>query len=183
MSESKRLFFAVNLPSELRQKIFCELVEEIPKNCFVRTREENLHITLVFLGYFPEAKLNELHEKAKELENFEKFEAELNCIGHFKGRILWLGTGKGTNEFNLLARRICNAIGMQCNDFHAHVTLARNKGASKEEFDAAVEKLRTKKFAEKITVRGFDLMESTLTPEGPRYKKVFSIDFSVKGSR
>ena len=142
MTENARLFFAVNFSEELKEKIFNELVSEIPKEGFGKVSRENLHITLAFLGYFPEEKIPELQKKASALESFESFEAEINCIGHFKGRVLWLGTGKGTEEFNLLSRKLCTALEMPCEDFHAHLTLARNKGAYKKEFDSAVERLR-----------------------------------------
>jgi len=177
MTENARLFFAVNFSEELKERIFKELVEEIPKNGFGKVGRENLHITLAFLGYFLKEKFLELQEKAMQLKNFESFEAELDSIGHFKGRVLWLGTGKGTEEFNLLAKELCEAISVQNEEFHAHLTLARNKGAKKSEFDTVVEKLRGKKFFEKINVKGFDLMQSTLSPKGPVYKKIFSVEF------
>ncbi|MDD5148017.1 MAG: RNA 2',3'-cyclic phosphodiesterase [Candidatus ainarchaeum sp.] len=178
MPENARLFFAVNFSHELKERVFKELVEEIPKNGFGKVGMENMHVTLVFLGYCGKEKIAELEKQADALKDFEGFEAELNCIGHFKGKVLWLGTGKGTEEFNLLAKKLCKAIAVENEEeFHAHVTLARNKGATKKEFDEAVEKLRKKKFFEKIRVRGFDLMQSTLTGKGPVYKKVFSVEF------
>ena len=83
MTENARLFFAVNFSEELKEKIFNELVSEIPKEGFGKVSRENLHITLAFLGYFPEEKIPELQKKASALESFESFEAEINCIGHF----------------------------------------------------------------------------------------------------
>jgi len=178
MPETARLFFAVNFSDKLKDRIFNELVEAIPKNGFGKVSRENLHITLVFLGYCGKEKIAELAKNVEALKDFEGFEAELNCIGHFKGNVLWLGTGKGTGEFNLLSKRLCNAIDVPNEEFHAHVTLARNKGAGKTELDAAVENLRQKKFFEKIRVRGFDLIQSSLTPKKPVYKKLFSIEFA-----
>jgi 2'-5' RNA ligase len=178
MAENARLFFAVNIPEETKNRIFAELVETIPQKSFGKTRRENLHITIAFLGYFPKEKIVELEKKAQTLKNFKKFEAELNEIGHFRGRVLWLGTGKGTEEFNLLAKKLCEAIEMPNEEFHAHVTLARNKSAEKKEFDAVVEKLHAKKFFEKICANSFDLMQSIPASKGQVYKKVFSIKFS-----
>jgi 2'-5' RNA ligase len=177
LSENPRLFFAVNFSEEIKKRIFSGLVSKIPKEGFGKVSEENLHITLVFLGYFPKEKIPELEKKAKELENFECFEAELNRIGHFKGRVLWIGTGKGTEEFNLLAKKLCEALEIKNEEFHAHITLARNKGAGKKEFEETMEELRKNNFYEKIKVKGFDLMESALSAKGPHYKKVFSVNF------
>ncbi|MDD5162801.1 MAG: RNA 2',3'-cyclic phosphodiesterase [Candidatus ainarchaeum sp.] len=174
--ENSRLFFAVNFSEELKEKIFNELAVEIPEKGFGKTSRENLHITLVFLGFFPKEKIPGLREKAMQLKNFKGFEAELCEIRHFKGRILWLGIGKGSEEVKLLAKKLCEAIGIDEENFHAHVTLARNKSATKKEFDAVLEKLGAKNFSEKIAVKSLELMESKLSPKGSIYKKVFSVE-------
>ncbi len=176
MTENVRLFFAVNLPEETKNRVFAELVEAIPQKGFGKTSRENLHVTLAFLGFFPKEKISWLKEKASLLKSLDGFEAELGGIGHFKGMVLWLGIGKGSEELGLLAKKLCEAINLGEGNFHAHVTLARNKNAEKKEFDAVVEKLRAKNFSEKISVKSFELMESTLAPKGSIYKKIFSVE-------
>ena len=171
MNEKQRLFFAVNLPAE-------RILPLIPKEKWRKVLPENLHVTMHFLGWLPKQAVKELQEKAELLSQFECFEAEMNCVGHFKDRILWLGFGKGSQEFNLLNSRLQKAIGTRDERFHAHITLARNKGAKRQEVEQLVERLREKLEARKIGVKGMELMASQLRKKGPKYSVVFSIAFT-----
>lgn len=179
MSEQKRLFFAVNLPEEIKREISEKLLSEIPKDKWHKVKEENLHITMRFLGYLPREAINELKDKVVQLAEFDSFEAELSGIGHFRNRVLWIGTGRGTDELNLLSKKLCSALGVREDRFHAHVTLARNKGSRAKETDALIEILRKKGLRAKIQVNNIELMESILHAAGPEYKRAFSISFRV----
>ncbi len=177
-SEKPRLFLAVNLPAVLKQEITENILPLIPKEQWRKVLPENLHITLHFLGYLPRESLKQMKQPLEELESFEEFEAEINCVGHFKGRIPWLGVGKGTEEFNLLNKKLQKAIGTRDERFHAHVTLARNKGAEKEDVEKLVEVLREKFVGKKVLVKSLELMESQLRKPGPKYSVVFSVKFA-----
>ncbi|GEM_PF-1230436 len=176
-SDENRLFFAVNFETSLQERIYCELIADIPSNGFSKTKQQNIHITLVFLGNQQKEKIRKLFEQTQELSELESFDAELNSIGHFNSQVLWLGVEKGSSDFEHLARTLCDTIGVSNTRFHAHATLARTKGATPAKVQNVVEILRKKKFSEKIHVRGFDLMQSTLTRSGPLYKKLLSIEF------
>lgn len=175
-NESKRLFFAVNLPNEVKQEIAEKVLPQIPKDGWGRVSKENLHVTLHFLGHLPKEAIKRLQEQVEQLQKFDCFEAEINCAGHFKGRILWLGFGKGTQEFNLLDRKLQKAIGTHDDRFHAHITLARNKGAEKKQAQEIVEKIRNL-FKRKIQVKSIELIESKLESSRPKYSVLFSVNF------
>lgn len=175
MNKSVRLFFAVNLPESLKEEIAKLFLGEIPRDKWRLVLSENLHITLCFLGYCPEERIAQLQEKAAELQSFPAFKAELNGIGHFKGRVLWIGVGKGSDELNVLGRKVMDIAGVHDDRFHAHVTLGRNKGMRKQETDALIEGLRENDFKREISVESFELMSSQLRKQGPLYKKVFSV--------
>ncbi|MBS3061935.1 MAG: RNA 2',3'-cyclic phosphodiesterase [Candidatus Diapherotrites archaeon] len=177
MNDRARSFFAVNFSLDVQDEITRTLVSKIPSDGFGRTRVENLHLTLFFLGNISKEQVEQLKEKTLSLTQTNPFEIELNGIGHFKNNIIWLGTGKGTPEIQALATNLGDAIGIKPADFHAHITLARTKSASPRSVRETVEKLRSEKYSKKIFVRGFDLMQSTLTHQGPRYKVLFSICF------
>jgi 2'-5' RNA ligase len=178
MNGNKRLFFAVNLPSSLKQEIAETVLPLIPKEKWRKVLPQNLHITIQFLGYLPKEAVMELQAKTGPLQKIEAFEAEVNCVGHFKNKVLWLGIGKGTEEFGLLSKKLEEALGTSNGRFHAHVTLARNRGAEAAEVKAIVEKIRPLLRSRKIPVESLDLMESFLQKAGPRYEKVFSIRLS-----
>ncbi len=177
MDKELRLFFAVNLPKEVKQEIAEKFLPLIPADKWRKVLPENLHVTMQFLGYLPREAVNRMQADVQQLQNFEAFEAELNCVGHFKGRVLWIGVGKGTEEFNLLNSKLQQAIGTHDERFHAHVTLARNRGARKQETDELIEKLRGIGFKKKIQVESIELMHSILHKTGPEYSVVSSIKF------
>lgn len=178
MRKNIRLFFAVSLPERVKERIERELLPLIPKGKWRKVLPKNLHITMQFLGHLPEEAIGKLQQETAGLRNFQQFEAELNCIGHFKGRVLWVGTGKGTEEFQVLNNKMGEAIGTQNKRFHPHATLARNKGAKKQETQELVERLRAVGFREKIIVRGLTLFESHLHKAGPEYVKRFDVPFT-----
>ncbi|MDP2974498.1 MAG: RNA 2',3'-cyclic phosphodiesterase [Candidatus Diapherotrites archaeon] len=177
MDKELRLFFAVNLPKEVKQEIAEKMLPLIPADKWRKVLPENLHVTMQFLGHLPSEAVNRMQADARGLQNFEPFEAELNCVGHFKGRVLWIGIGKGTEEFNLLNRKLQEIIGTHDEIFHAHVTLSRNRGAGKQETDALIEKMRAIGFRKKIQVGSIELMRSELHKAGPEYSVVFSVPF------
>jgi len=181
-NESKRLFFAVNLSNEVKQEIAKNVLPEIPKNRWSRVSKENLHVTMHFLGHLPKESIKRLREQVEVLQKFDCFEAEINCAGHFKGKILWLGFGKGTEEFNLLNRKLQKAIGTHDDRFHAHITLARNKGAEKKQAQEIVGKIG-KLFKRKIQVKSIELIESKLESKGPKYSVLFSVIFCQNGQQ
>lgn len=185
MNKTKRLFFAVNLPKEYKREIAETFFPLIPKDKWRIVLPENLHITLLFLGNVSAERIARLREQAMQLQDFGAFEAEVNCAGHFGGRVLWLGTGKGTEELNLLCGKLQQAVfspgflqGKKADErFHAHVTLARNRGADSRQAQQLVEEMRVKLQPRKIPVLGFELMESFLHKAGPEYREVFSVKF------
>ena len=65
---NKRVFVAVNIPQEIRKEIVGIFSSKLPKDKMKVVEEENLHITLKFLGYFsPEA-----IEKLKDITKTKK---------------------------------------------------------------------------------------------------------------
>lgn len=177
-SEKQRLFFAVNLPDSLKREIAARLLPLLPKDGLRKVLPENLHVTMHFLGYLPKEAVKELKEKVESLKDFGAFEAELNCVGHFKGKVLWLGFGKGTEEFGLLNRKLQDCLGTHDERFHAHVTLARNRGLGRGEVQALVEGLRKELQPRLVQVKGIELMLSKLRKSGPVYSVIFSLPFT-----
>ncbi len=181
MNEKQRLFFAVNTPEALKQEISEKILPLIPKDKWRKVLPENLHVTLHFLGWLPKGAIKRLQEQVEPLKLFESFEAEVNCVGHFKARVLWLGIGKGSEEFNLLNSKLQEAIGSRDERFHAHITLARNKGAKKQEVERLVERLGENLEARNVLVKSLELMVSQLRKQGPKYSVVFSVPFIGPG--
>jgi 2'-5' RNA ligase len=178
--ETKRLFFAVNLPAGTRREIAEKIMPLIPKEGWRRAKEENLHVTMLFLGDVPEGKIARLKELAAGLRAFGTFEAEISNAGHFGQRVLWLGFGEGSEEFGRLGAELQAATGTHNEKFHAHVTIARGNGTGKNQAGIVAQKIGGKIKAMKTLVESIELVESRLGPGGPEYTVLFSVPLAKK---
>ena len=129
--EMKRLFLAANIPLTAKEKIFRQLSSKIPEKKCKAVAKENLHITLKFLGYLPEQSVQELVEKLQPLGKKKSFKAVLRGVGHFRGRVLWLGVKEGAGELKEISSEINKLLEIPGEKFSAHITIARNKFAYK----------------------------------------------------
>ncbi|MCX8158284.1 MAG: RNA 2',3'-cyclic phosphodiesterase [Candidatus Diapherotrites archaeon] len=172
---TKRLFIAVSVPENIKQEIN-NLVLNLKKNkCLEGLRfveKENLHITLKFIGYMPEEKLDELIS-ALDKVSFKPFNIEIKGFSHFKYRVLFIDIIKGRDFLESLAFRINETLGTHDN-FRAHLTIARNKNMQKDNFLEVLDILNKEDFNQSFSVKSFELIESVLYSHGPKYKTIFS---------
>jgi len=158
-----RLFVAIEIPKEIRKRIFEELVK--PLGSLRRVAEENIHSTLCFIG---EEKESEIIEKLRKLKG-KKFDAAITETGHFGDRVIWVGfEGEGAEE---LYENVHDVLRIKPDHrFSGHITLARNHNAS--DFFKDFLKIRGKRIDAKFTVEKVALFRSILTKNGPVYEKV-----------
>jgi len=158
-----RFFVAIEVPLELRKKIYKELVKPLAK--LKPVKEENLHITLCFIGEANEAQVS---EKLKDI-NFEPFRARLHEIGEFDKRVAWLGVQ--AEEAEKLADEISAKLNIKNEQgFNGHLTLARGKEGVN--FYEAFAKIKNNHFDERFIVGRIILFKSELAKEGPTHTKV-----------
>jgi len=166
-----RVFIAIDLPDDIKNKIY----EEIKNIKGVRGKfveRENLHITLKFLG---ELQPNIVEKIKKELDNirFNKFEIEIYGFGNFNNRVLWFGVKKGYDKVVELKNEIDNMLKkfnfIPDTDFHPHITILRIKEIiSREDYYHTLEKLKNVEIG-RFLVGSFSLKQSILRREGPLY--------------
>ena len=94
----KRLFVAVSLPSSLKEALFQKYCKLLGSESFKLVEKQNLHLTLKFLGNFPEEKIPELCKALEKVSAVKKFSAGLSGFGSFGKNILWIGVSKGSKE-------------------------------------------------------------------------------------
>lgn len=177
---NKRLFVAVNIPGELKARLYAEagkLLESVKEKKPVS--EENIHLTLEFLGLKTEEE-EERIIKALEKIRFKKFEAVVSGIGFFTGfnrTIVFYDIGEGKKKFKELNGMVDKAVGKkEKEEFRTHLTVARvGKVLSK----SLREELEGKALAGgEFKVESFELMQSKLSSKGPAYSIVKSFKLS-----
>lgn len=179
-----RLFISVNFNSEIRKKLISirNKVKEITTqidNLYIKwEKDENLHITLFFLGEVNKSKLKEIICALENIKlNFNYDVIKGKCINAFPDflypRVIFIDLIDNSEYLKNLFNEICNKLEplgfLPDKKFHNHITLGRVKKQIKFPPDISFKNVdcnfefRTNKFY---------LMESTLTPSGSIYKVV-----------
>jgi len=169
---SARLFISVDIPKNIAEEIK-KIQEQLPEFKGKKTETENLHLTLKFLGYVEEKKLNEIKKNLKKIKS-KKFDTVISEIGVFppyQVRIVWLKMGGVEN----LQREIDDSLKDLFEEerrFMGHLTIARVK--SVEDRKAFLEELKKIKIPPDFgfEVKNFKLKKSTLSSKGPVYEAI-----------
>ncbi|MGA8030349.1 MAG: RNA 2',3'-cyclic phosphodiesterase, partial [Bryobacteraceae bacterium] len=130
-----RLFTAVDLPSEVLNRLDRLLVALRPEALVKWSPVDNLHITTKFVGQWDESRLDELDDALSSLRVREPFEVELEGLGWFPNerspRVLWIGAHGGSQllSFGRATDQRLEKLGIKREDreFAPHLTLARIK--------------------------------------------------------
>ena len=137
MAESIRTFFAVDVPPEVRESAARVRAELEPASELRWVAEENLHLTLKFLGDVDPLEVPKLLGRAVgRVARQQPFEVGVGGIGASPSlrasKVLWLGINQGSAELAKLARKL-EAAGRGVGavrdrqPFRAHLTLARSR--------------------------------------------------------
>ncbi|MHA1230046.1 MAG: RNA 2',3'-cyclic phosphodiesterase [Candidatus Helarchaeota archaeon] len=141
------------------------------------TEQENIHLTLKFLGNITKSECDEIINLLDQVK-FKKFTMTLHGIGCFPGpsrpRIVWVGVTSGAdkvediyNQINKLLRK----FHFKKEAFKSHITISRIKfmeRSSSTKFKKLLDQFRDKHFGD-FKVSSFQFKKSTLTPKGPIY--------------
>ena len=134
-----RVFIAIELPATLRARVISHidrLRESIPDVRASWAREDNLHLTLKFLGEIPATDVEKVSAAASLAANqVEPFEIVVEGCGSFppsrQPRALWIGIDPGAQTSCLhLFQKLedeCEKMGLarEPRPFHPHLTIAR----------------------------------------------------------
>ena len=168
-----RLFVAIDLPWELRQRLAMLSGAGIPGAKWVPP--ENYHITLRFIGETPAYRAEEIDQALSALKA-RSFELTLAGVGTFaksgRSTALWVGVERN-ERLDLLQSKIETAlqrIGLEPERrrFAPHVSLARLDNAAEAKLAAFVQAHNLFR-AEPIAVGHFTLFSSLLSKEQPVY--------------
>jgi 2'-5' RNA ligase len=170
-----RTFIAIPVPKEIREKI-SKITKEFEEEGVKTVEEENLHITLAFLGELKEQRVEEVKKEISKI-NFKKFEVSVKGVSTFPGflRVIFVNASTKSNELEMLHKEVVKALknlGLIFDErFTPHITIARVNKLPKERVDKILRRIEEKKevdfgsfVADKLCV-----MSSKLTPNGPIY--------------
>lgn len=186
-----RIFVAIELPVAVRRKLtehIDRLRSALPNARASWVREENLHLTLKFLGDIPVTKVEALAQAAQRAASeVESFEIVVGGCGAFpprgQPRVLWVGIKDSAGQLELLHRALedeCAQAGFPREErgFHPHLTLARIRKPHDSRHLSAVHQ---EMGFEPQTVRASELavIRSELRSEGSRHTVISRHSFST----
>ncbi|MHB0886904.1 MAG: RNA 2',3'-cyclic phosphodiesterase [Bacillota bacterium] len=141
MSEdSWRLFVAVHLPPDLVSGVTRVQDQLRRSRADVKwVEEENLHLTLKFLGEVPEGRVPSVREALTAVGEVAPFRVSLRGVGAFPGpgspKVVWVGLSDGASEFVRLAGAVDRALAArgfarERRPASPHLTIGRVRGPS-----------------------------------------------------
>ena len=191
LSKGMRLFIGIQFSSSIRQEIafwMRSLIQRIPDpdRRLHWISDVNLHLTLKFIGETPDSELARLESALRSCAKENRsFSLRLTSLGHFGGRVIWLGADGDLSALSALAasiHQLCRAgrFTAEGGSFQPHVTLARSKKSPKTLSFSTLPKTLTSRSFGPINVETISLIQSILTPSGAAYKTLAT--FPLKAS-
>ncbi len=180
-----RFFIAINLPNEIRNKL-ADLQNQLAEfDLPIRwAKPKNIHLTLVFLGEIKKERVDKVVRACKSMKDYERFKLSVKNLGFFPNfknpRVIWIGIENGENLINLqkeLANKLIEErFEIEKREFSPHLTLGRTKKRIKN-FEGLITKLDSVDLGN-FEVKSIEIMESKLTPEGPKYRLIKNIQLT-----
>ena len=145
-----RIFIAINLPEEIKEEL-SKIQDKFDFDWARRTKKENLHITLEFVGSVSDKELENIFKKAEDFAKKTKaFEVILGKVGYFPD--------------NLLPKYIFATGGKY------HITLARIRQWQWKRIESDDRPEIAQTIDLKLKANSIEVMESFLKRGGPEYR-------------
>lgn len=187
-----RTFVGIPLPDEVRRAVAAAVA---PYRTRLRpvawVAEENLHVTLKFLGDVDPARLRAVEERlALAAASVPPFRFSVLGVGAFPSpgnpRVLWAGVLEPLELVGKLQQNIENSLSgagipREERAFHPHATIGRVRGPlPREAREAFFADFSGRAFGD-VAAGSFRLYESRLSPAGARYSVLR--DFPLRGEK
>jgi len=178
-----RCFIAIDIGEKIK-KALTDLQQQLQSKSEIRksdakwVRPEAMHLTLKFLGEVKDKEIIDVCNAVKDAAGRHKsFELDIESVGYFGGRsarVLWIGTGEGSNSLCRLQEDIEKQPALagwpaEGRKFAGHLTLCRIRN-SKAGFKLAQMSEDYKDFKlGTVSADSVSVYQSQLTPTGPVY--------------
>jgi 2'-5' RNA ligase len=181
-----RLFVALELPEATRAALRDLMARLEPLARGARwVRAEGMHLTVKFIGEFPEEKLPALREALSRVRSAEPARMKFRGLGCFpndrRPRVLWAGV-EASASLAALAAEVDAAlaplgVARESRAYVPHLTLARFREPSPQpRLQNELAKSKAWEFGEAVASE-FYLFESKLSPRGAEYRKLETFSF------
>jgi len=184
-----RAFFCLELDEEIQAGL-TRIIARLRRRISSRVSwvpEENLHVTLNFLGDVDPAILPRLRSTTEPLlAKLSPFSWQLDRLGCFprpeRPRVIWAGAQREPPEIQALHADLAAQLQLlgyppERGSFTTHVTLGRVKERGPGQAQITPELERVPSFAYRVNTCGLTLMESQLTPASAIYRPRFRLPF------
>lgn len=179
-----RIFIAVNLPEDVKKKLI-DYQAKWPELPIRWTKKENLHITLMFLGYLSDEELLEVLKSTKEaVSKHQPFFINLKKIIYgppkkLPPRMIW-AEGEKSKELGKLQKDLENSLlssealakedlTIEARPYAPHITLGRIKAWEFRKIEPEERSEVNEEINLNFEVNSIEVMESELKREGPNY--------------
>ncbi len=178
-----RVFVAIDLDTHIRAGIGT-LQEELQSKVDIKkgdvkwVKPEAMHLTLKFLGEVRDDLVAEVCERVEEVvARHKRFEIDIESVGYFGGRnarVLWVGTGEGTQALCRLQKDIEAGLSQagwkpEKRKFTGHLTLCRIRNPKAGAKMVEVSQDFKQSNLGTLYVESVNVFESQLTPSGAVY--------------
>ncbi|MDR3626235.1 MAG: RNA 2',3'-cyclic phosphodiesterase [Ignavibacteriaceae bacterium] len=181
-----RLFIALKIPEEIREKIISLRDAAIDNsNKYRWEAEDKIHLTLKFIGNVNEEFIEPLGDSLNFISDYNSFNCRLIRFGFFyqnnqatlpgrEAKILWMGLSVD-EKINQLVERINKeleafSIAPEKRKFQPHLTLKRLKGDEESGFVKSFENYKVPDI--QFKAGEVALMKSDLLPHGSKYTEI-----------
>lgn len=189
-----RLFVAVNLPDDVRERIRAVSASLEEKGYPVRwLPPENYHLTLKFLGEVRNERVPTVSRVVERVASQTgAFSMDITGVGAFptirRPRVLWVGVTPSP-ALRCLKQDLEWALAehgfeRETRAFHPHVTIGRADSKDGAGVFRGLDKVAAElELRETVPVHSVDVMRSQLSRKGARYSVVSTAELKVGASR
>jgi len=185
-----RVFAAIDIEDSIREAIE-QLQKDIEGRADIRAKDvrwvnpRQMHMTLKFLGYVKDEQVRQVCSAVeKAVQGHLAFDLDIESVGYFgrrSAKVLWVGTGEGTESLNRLQADIELHLAQagweqDKRKFAGHLTLCRVKDFKAGRKLAALSEDYRQRQLGTTSVQKVTVYQSELTPDGPIYAALGNYD-------
>jgi 2'-5' RNA ligase len=182
-----RTFVSIEIPEDIKDNIEKSIGEmKVALQPIKWVDKKNQHITLKFLGWVEDRKIDDLTGSLTDLaKDFGTIKVSFAGLGVFpdakRPRVVWVGIDEGGDRVKKLAERLEDRLSKEGyregedREFSPHLTIGRIKEKiDAEALSSYIEKNKKADFGG-FVVKNISLMKSTLRRSGPIYEEIKKI--------